>query len=209
MATRFSKRLTAIIRPTAPGINDKGFATVNVCGLEVDMNAYFRILELSESGKSVDAIVKYIINSPDASFPDTRTNFNQLVQHILQNYLLAHASNRSRPAHHVRDSVAGLQTRPRMSTTLRPLHQVTTYLSKSDPDLKSPTSPEKEEQRLVAEAMKLVAEREAMDKAMPESPEKAQVAAALNEQLRSSLRRHQAVDDTAQIMLSFNKQNLS
>jgi hypothetical protein len=187
-----SKRLTAIIRPTSAGINARGLPTINVSGTEIQVESYFRVLDLASSGRAIDDIVASIIRSLDVEERASQTNYSTLVQQILLNHELAHSKTSPVSADSSQTSMAVSRPKTRISTMLR---RVTTHASTSDPGLQSPTSPEKEETLLVAGALKLMTQRDAIGKSMPESIAKRRATAAIDLQLRSSLQRHQAIDD--------------
>ncbi|KPI44330.1 uncharacterized protein AB675_8430 [Cyphellophora attinorum] len=187
-----SKRLTAIIRPASAGINTRGLPTINVSGTEIPVESYFRVLDLAGSGRGIDDIAADIIRGLNIEERASHTNYNALVQQILLNHELAHSKHSPVSADSSRTSMAVSRPKTRSSTMLK---RVTTHASTSDPGLQSPTSPEKEETLLVAGALKLMTQRDAIGKSMPESIAKRRATAAIELQLRSSLQRHQAIDD--------------
>ena len=208
-----SKRWTALIRPTpSPGVNGQGSPTIKVSGSELTLDIYFKVLDLAIDGHGTDDIVADILRTLKANETDSRANYTELINIILINYRLAHAKDLSAKDLPTR-TPSRTQTlkghpKPRISTMPKALKRVTTHISHSDPDIRSPVSPEKEEQQLVADALKLMTERETVNKTMPESMDKRRATAAIDLQLRSSLLGHQAVDDAA-ILRAFNEQNLS
>lgn len=198
----FGKRLTAIIRPsTAVGINARGQPTINVAGSEIAIDSYFQILDLASSGKRLDDIVAHMIKFMDLEERESQASYSAMVHHIISNYKLAHGEDLLLGTEPKSDvvTVPGLLAHPRITTGLR---RVTTHASSSDPGLRSPTSPERVEELLVSKALKLMTERNQIGKTMPESVAKKRATAAIDLQLRSSLKRHQAVDDAQSKSLS-------
>lgn len=187
-----SKRLTALVRPSSAGINARGLPTIDVSGTEIAVDTYFRILDLVAGGRSTDDVVADIIRDADVEERGSQTNYSAIVQQILLNHKLAHGIDLVVKNNAARASVAVPRSKARTSTTLK---RVTTHISNSDPGLHSPTSPEREEELLVTDALKLMAQRETIGKSMPESLAKRRATAAIDLQLRSSLQRHQAIDD--------------
>ncbi|ETN37882.1 uncharacterized protein HMPREF1541_07505 [Cyphellophora europaea CBS 101466] len=204
-----AKRLTSMLRRLAPGINSKGQPTIAVGGQEVVIDAYFRILALADSGKSRNEIVSHIIHVTESNALDAGATFGSLVDNILENERLVQASLTAPVAKHDRASIVREHQQPRKSVLSKP-RRVTTHVTFSEPTLRSPTSPDKEEEKLVIEALRLMAERDAVTKAIPDTQARRRATAALDEQIRSSLRKHQAVDDLddARIRLELARQNL-
>lgn len=191
-----TKRLTSIINPPSPGINSKGHPTINVSGDEVVLEAYFRILTLAETGKTRDEIVSHIIKVTESDSSRATAKFNQLVDNVLENQRLAQASGTILGVKHVRASLAtDYQQKSRKSTMLQKARRVTTHFSASEPTLQSPSSSERAEEKLVVEALRLMAKRDAMKKDLPDSHANRRTTAAVDQQLRTSLQKHQAIDD--------------
>lgn len=209
-----AKRLTSIISPSSPGINSKGLPTINVLGDEVSLEAYWHILEMAEEGQRREEIISHIITVTDSDAPDATLRVGALVDNVLENQRLSRASGTILGVKHLRASAAtGAHSKARISNVLQKARRVTTHFSSSEPTLPSPVSPEREEEKLVVEALKLAAERDALTKALPESTAKRRATAAVEEQLRKSLQKHKAIDDDrasddARTRIELARQNL-
>jgi hypothetical protein len=203
-----SKRLTAIISPKTPGVNVNGLPTINVAGEEVTLDCYFHVLELAEQGLQAEEITRSLISLSEKDTLDTRIERAKMVERVLFNHKLAHGATRYQIIQQPRAaSVAGhiKPSRPAMPKSMR---RVTTHVGISDSALPSPTSPKTEEEKLVVETLKLVAQRDATNHKTPASQDRRRATAALDVQIRASLLKHQAVDD-AETRTEFNRQNLS
>jgi hypothetical protein len=210
-----AKRLTAIIKPSASGINSKGLPTINVLGDEVALEAYWRILEMAEAGSGKEEIVAHVITVTDADGAGAAIRVRALVDNVIENQRLSTASGTILGVKHSRASVAtGLHSKARKSTVLQKARRVTTHFSSSEPTLPTPVSPQREEEKLVIEALRLAAERDAIAKAMPDNAVRRRATATVEEQLRRSLQNHQAMDDyfasdDAQTRIELARQNLN
>lgn len=211
-----SKRLTSIINNTpSPGINTDGVPTINVCGEEIVLDLYWRILDMAESGRSKDEIIAHIITIVDFGSADALTRVGSLIYNILENGRLCNATGTILAVKHVRASVVpSLHSKSRKSTVLQKARRVTTHISSSEPSVLLPVSPEREEEKLVVEALKLAAERDAVKKSMPDSNAKRRATATIDRQLKESLQRHQAVEDDmasddARTRIELARQNLN
>lgn len=208
-----SKRFTSINQSLSPGINSKGHPTINVSGDEVALEAYFRILDLADAGKTRDEIVSHIIKVTESDPSFASAKFTQMVDNILENQRLSQASGTILGVKHVSAKIAtGNQQKSRKSNTLQKARRVTTHSSASEPPLASPASPEREEEKLVVEALKLMTMRDSMTKDLPDSPANRSVAAAIDQKLRTSLQKHQAIDEQhspdTQLRIELAQQNL-
>jgi hypothetical protein len=203
-----SKRLTALITPKSPGVNMKGLPTISVAGDEVTLDCYFHVLELAEQGLQADQITKTIIGSIEKDTIDKHIKRAKMVEHILLNHKLAHGTIRSTNTPHPRAASVAGHIKPSRPAMPRSIRRVTTHVSMSDSALPSLTSPKTGEEKLVVETLKLLAQRDAMDHKVSATQGGRRATAALEEQIRESLLKHQAVDD-AETIAEFNRQNLS
>lgn len=212
-ARMLAKRLTSIINAPSPGINGKGLPTINVCGDEVALEAYWRILDMAEIGQSKQEIVTHIIAVTASDSPESSARFYTVVDNILENRRLIKAAGTILGVKQVRTSGATGHPKPRKSTVLQKARRVTMHFASSEPTLKSPTSPAREEEKLVVESLQLMAERDALAKVVPDSKAKRRATAAIDQQLKVSLQKHQAADEhqaleDARTRIELARQNL-
>lgn len=167
---------------------------------------------MAETGKTCDEIVSHIVKVTESDSASEK--FTELVENILENYQLAQASGKILGVKHVSASlVAARHQKARKSNTLQKARRLTAHHSASETTIPSPVSPDQEEEkRLVVEALRLAAMRDAMKKDLPDCPANQSVAAAIDQKLKSSLEQHHAMNeqasDDAQIRLEIARLNL-
>ena len=170
-------------------------------------HSYWRVVELSEAGKSTSQVVNQVLIGTESE-PVDRKVMAVIVKAIVENLRLTNAPKRhsTSPKH---GSIILSHLKPKRISSYRPSHlSGETDLSESLEKLKSA---QKEEGKVINQTLQLTAQRDSVSRVMADGWQKRKTEAALDVEVRNYLKKHQALEAEvghAKKMVELNRASL-